>query len=124
MAQKKELMENRDSLMSACHLLTAEISTMRENMKYIENTKLNQESDVKSLKKTLNETDERIKKDEERNQKHQKEIEKLQLEKENITKEKEMEQSDIREINKKLGLNQGGIDENLLYNFLKIILKI
>lgn len=102
MTAKKDQMECRDDLLNNCSLLTTEISTMRENMKGIENTKLNLDSDVKSLRKTLNETDERIRKDEERNQKHQKEIERLVSEKENITKEKEQEQAEIEDIRTKL----------------------
>lgn len=108
---KVDLMTSRDELLNHCTEATNEIANMRENMKAIENAKIILESDVKSLKKTLNETDERIKKDEERNLKHQKEIERLILDKENINKEKETEQNEIRDITRKSDLKNERLKE-------------
>jgi len=87
--------------------MTSDISNMREDMKAIENAKIILQTDVKSFKKTLNETDERIRKDEERNAKHQRELEKLIAEIEQINKEKSQEQKEINEIGTKLEDKKG-----------------
>jgi len=87
--------------------MTSDISNMREDMKAIENAKIILQTDVKSFKKTLNETDERIRKDEERNAKHQRELEKLIAEIEQINKEKSQEQKEINEIGTRLEDKKG-----------------
>lgn len=107
MNAKKDLMSSRDSLQNNCSTMTSDISNMREDMKAIENAKIILQTDVKSFKKTLAETDERIRKDEERNAKHQRELEKLIAEIEQINKEKTQEQKEINDIGGKLEDRKG-----------------